>query len=236
MKAGAAKSAFLANMSHEIRTPMTSILGFAEAMLDPGQPASAKLNAAHTIHRNGEHLLQIINDIFDIAKIEAGKLEVECTRFSPVQLVAEVVALMQVRANAKSLPLNNEFVGSVPETIESDPTRLKQILVNLIVNAKDALSTGTSSPKSLTLRVQKFGEQRVQLETVDNGIGIDEKILTTIFSYGFTTKKHGHGFGLHSAANAMRAMGGSLSASSAGPGKGACFTAELPLMQEASLV
>ena len=109
-----AKSEFLANMSHEIRTPMTAILGFTENMLDPNQSASERLNAVHTVLRNGEHLLRIINDILDLSKIEVGKLQVERIRCSPVQLVAEVKSLMQVRADAKNLPFLTEYIGPVP--------------------------------------------------------------------------------------------------------------------------
>ncbi len=136
------KSEFLANMSHEIRTPMTAILGYTETLLDPDLSDSDKLSAIHTVRRNGDHLLQIINDILDISKIEADKLEVERIRCSPIQVVNEVQSLMQVRADAKKLPFNIEFIGAVPETIESDPTRLKQILVNLVGNAIKFTETG----------------------------------------------------------------------------------------------
>ena len=141
--ASRSKSEFLANMSHEIRTPMTAILGFTENLLDPDLSDSEKLNAVYTVRRNGKHLLQLINDILDISKIEAGKLEVEHIRCSPVQLVADVQSLMQVRADTKNLPFNIEYIGAVPETIESDPTRLKQILVNLIGNAIKFTETGS---------------------------------------------------------------------------------------------
>ncbi len=133
--AARSKSEFLANMSHEIRTPMTAILGYAENLLDAGLSDSEKVNATHIIRRNGEHLLQIINDILDISKIEAGKLKVERIRCSPVGLVADVRSLMQVRADAKGLPFRIEFAGAIPETIQSDPTRLRQIFVNLVGNA-----------------------------------------------------------------------------------------------------
>ena len=141
--ANAAKSEFLANMSHEIRTPMTAILGFTENLLDPGLPELEKLQALHTVRRNGEHLLQIINDILDISKIEAGKLEVERIACPLGQTVAEVQSLMQVRADAKKLPFKVEILGAVPEFIQSDPTRLKQILVNLVGNAIKFTETGS---------------------------------------------------------------------------------------------
>lgn len=191
---------------------------------------STMVSEIKSLLNNVDHIKQIIRK----QQTYAGAAEV--TESCSLQdLMEEALTMSGVSLERHGIHVKREYEARMPK-VEVVKVRLLQILVNLIVNAKDALSTGTSMPKLLTLRIQKYGEQRVRLETVDNGIGIDEKILTTIFSYGFTTKKHGHGFGLHSAANAMRAMGGSLSASSAGPGKGACFTAELPLMQEASLV
>ncbi len=133
--ANQAKSEFLTNMSHEIRTPMTAILGFAEKLLDPELAESDRLNAAHTVRRNGQHLLNIINDILDLSKIEAGKMEVEQIRFSPCQIVAEVASLMRGRALAGGLSLDVEYAGLMPETIRSDPSRMRQILINLLGNA-----------------------------------------------------------------------------------------------------
>jgi PAS domain S-box-containing protein len=129
------KSEFLANMSHEIRTPMTAILGFAETLLDSSISAEDRLNAIKTIHRNGEHLLSLINDILDLSKIESDRVEIETLRCHPAQLVADVSSLMQIRADAKSIMLQTEFVGPIPESIQTDPTRLRQILINLVGNA-----------------------------------------------------------------------------------------------------
>ncbi|TXT30288.1 MAG: ATP-binding region ATPase domain-containing protein [Planctomycetota bacterium] len=112
--ANAAKSEFLANMSHEIRTPLTAILGFAENLLDGGHDESERRSALKTILRNGEHLLEVINDILDLSKIEAGKLEVELLPVSPVQLVADVLSVMRVRADAKQLPLRVRYDSSMP--------------------------------------------------------------------------------------------------------------------------
>ena len=132
--ANRAKSEFLANMSHEIRTPMTAILGFADVLLDDLKETEPVI-AAQTIKRNGEHLLRLINDILDISKIEAGRMDVEKTRWSPRQIVAEVVSLMHVRTDAKGLTLRDEYEGPLPETIVTDPARLRQVLVNLVGNA-----------------------------------------------------------------------------------------------------
>ncbi|MFQ5424875.1 MAG: histidine kinase dimerization/phospho-acceptor domain-containing protein, partial [Phycisphaerae bacterium] len=129
------KSEFLANMSHEIRTPMTAILGFAENLLEPDQTDAERLNAVQTIRRNGEYLLGIINDILDLSKIEAGKMAIERIACKPCEIIAEVVSLVRVRLEGKGLAFDIEFVGTIPETIRTDPTRLRQILINLIGNA-----------------------------------------------------------------------------------------------------
>ncbi len=132
------KSEFLANMSHEIRTPMTAILGFTDVLLEHDKldnMSPGRIEAAKTIKRNGEYLLQLVNDILDLSKIEAGKMRVEWVRCSPCRIVAEVTSLARVRADAKGLPLNFEYIGAIPETIQTDPTRLRQILINVISNA-----------------------------------------------------------------------------------------------------
>ena len=137
-----AKSDFLANMSHEIRTPMTAILGFAETLTDPALSPSDRLNAAHTIRRNGEHLLTIINDILDLSKIEAGKMEVECVVCSPCQIVAEAKSLIEARTITKSIVFDVEYQGQIPERITTDPTRMRQILLNLLGNAVKFTESG----------------------------------------------------------------------------------------------
>jgi signal transduction histidine kinase/ActR/RegA family two-component response regulator len=145
--ANRAKSEFLANMSHEIRTPMTAILGFADLVQEDVlccptcpdnmhcQKRQTGRDGISTIKRNGEHLLAVINDILDLSKIEAEKLQIEPTRCSPVQLVAEVASLMRPQAAAKQLKLKTELVQPLPETVLTDPLRLRQVLVNLVGNA-----------------------------------------------------------------------------------------------------
>ena len=121
-------------MSHEIRTPMTAILGFSDIILGNVKDRQ-NIDAIKTIQRNGNYLLGPINDILDLSKIESGKLEVELTEFSPCEVLVDVVSLMRVRATAKGLPLEIEFDGPIPNRIVSDPTRLRQILINLTGNA-----------------------------------------------------------------------------------------------------
>ena len=138
--ANTAKSQFLANMSHEIRTPLTAIIGFAENLMDPSYSSDEKAIATKTILHNGRHLLEIINDLLDLSKIEAGKLETELLPIYPIDIAADVFSLMKVRAKEKSLPLKLSFDEQIPEQIHSDPTRLRQILMNLLGNA---VSTNT---------------------------------------------------------------------------------------------
>ncbi|MCH6562863.1 MAG: hypothetical protein IH800_10665 [Myxococcales bacterium] len=127
-EAGAAnqsKSYFLANMSHEIRTPMTAILGYTDEILEDGEPTQtpeARQQAIEAIRRNGNHLLQIINDILDLSRIEAGRLPIERLRFSPEQLVNEVLSQLRGRAHEKGLEVRLELPSPIPEAIESDPT------------------------------------------------------------------------------------------------------------------
>jgi signal transduction histidine kinase len=110
-----------------------------------------------------------------------------------------------------------------------DKHKMLQILVNLLRNAKYACDESGSSAKEVTVRIKRAGDERVRIEIADNGVGIPPENLTRIFSHGFTTREHGHGFGLHSAALAAREMGGSLAVHSEGVGKGAAFIMELPL-------
>ena len=220
------KSEFLANMSHEIRTPMTAILGFTETMLDPDQSESDKLNAVHTVRRNGEHLLQLINDILDISKIEAGKVEVEHIPCSPVQLVADVQSLMQVRADAKNLPFNIEYIGAVPETIQSDPTRLKQILVNLIGNAIKFTETG--GVRLVTRFDDDGAEPNMQFDIVDTGLGMTEEQVGKLFQAftqadtSTTRKFGGTGLGLMISRRLAEMLGGTITVDSE-PGEGSTF-------------
>ncbi len=128
------KSEFLANMSHEIRTPMTAVLGFADLLLE-SVTAPEAIDAAQTIRRNGEYLLELFHGILDLPKIEAGKLTVERQACSPLEIAQEVASLMRVRADAKNLRLQLDCEGTIPGVIQSDCTRLRQLLVNLVGNA-----------------------------------------------------------------------------------------------------
>jgi len=140
--ANRAKSEFLANMSHEIRTPMTAILGYADMLLAPAQSSSDRLDCIHTIRRESEHLLSVLNDILDLSKIEAGMLQVERISCRPAQIVNEAVSSCGSVPSKKGIKLSVTFAGQIPDVIQTDPTRFRQILLNLIGNAIKFTSTG----------------------------------------------------------------------------------------------
>ena len=205
-------------MSHEIRTPMTAILGFsdmlAESVVEPEQ-----LTAVTTIKQNGEYLIGIINDILDLSKIEAGRLEVERVQCSPCQILSEVVSLMCVRAKAKNLPLEIEYDGPIPQTIQSDPTRLRQILINLTGNAVKFTEVGKVR---LVARLSdaESDESKMQFEVVDTGIGMTEEQIAKLFKpfnqADTSTSREfgGTGLGLAISKRLAEALGGDITVQS----------------------
>ncbi len=226
-QANRAKSEFLANMSHEIRTPMTAILGFSDLLLGSLE-GEENLSAASTIKRNGEYLLELINDILDLSKIEAGKLQVERIACSPAEVVAGVASLMRVRAKGKNLPLEIEYVGAIPETVRCDPIRLRQILINLLGNAFKFTETGSVR---LVVRVVQ-GTIRppcLQFDVIDTGIGMTQQQTSKLFQ-PFTQGESdtsrqfgGTGLGLAISKRLAEMLGGDITISSS-PGKGSTFS------------
>jgi PAS domain S-box-containing protein len=225
--ANRAKSEFLANMSHEIRTPMTAIMGFSDILLRNLEERD-NLSAANTIKRNGEYLLELVNDILDLSKIEAGKLEIERIVCSPGKVVADVASLMLVRAEAEGLPLEIEYVGGIPETILCDPTRLRQILINLVGNAIKFTETG--SVRLVTRLVQGTARPpTLQFDVIDTGIGMTHEQSSRLFqpftqADASTTRKFGGtGLGLTISKRLAEMLGGDIIVNSA-PGKGSTFS------------
>ncbi len=229
--ANRAKSEFLANMSHEIRTPMTAILGYSENLLDPNLTEKERADAIQVIRRNGQHLLEIINDILDLSKIEAGRLEPEIIECSPGQLVADVYTLMRVRAEEKKLTWQAEFDGPIPEKIRSDPTRLRQILINLVGNAIKFTETGGVR---LVASFQPADEDtqrpaRMRFDVIDTGIGLTAEQQARLFQpfsqadTSVTRKYGGTGLGLAISQRLARALGGDLTVRST-VGKGSTFS------------
>ncbi|MFQ5699914.1 MAG: ATP-binding protein [Myxococcota bacterium] len=232
--ASRAKSQFLANMSHEIRTPMTAILGYADELLEEGDLAripSARLLAVNAIRENGHHLLQIINDILDLSKIDAGRMTMECIPFSPLQLLLEVRSMMRVRAEEKGLMLDVDFATPIPSSVRGDPTRVRQILINLVGNAVKFSSAGTVRIVA-SLR-NEHGPPKLQFDVVDHGIGMSEDQVGRIFkpftqADSSTTRRYGGtGLGLSICHRLVTSMGGTVEVESE-LGQGSTFRVVIP--------
>ncbi|MCC9605324.1 response regulator [Blastopirellula sp. JC732] len=228
--ANRSKSEFLANMSHEIRTPMTAIIGYAEELKEAGEIERApkeRVFALETILRNGHHLLQVINDVLDLSKIEAGKLDVYLQPASPVRIVSDVLALMHLRASQKGLRLENEFCGPMPASITTDATRLRQILINLIGNAIKYTEEGTVSLRTRLINIGS-DDPHLEFEVVDSGIGMTEEEMQRIFlpfeqaNTSMSRKYGGTGLGLSISIRLTELLGGMMWCES-NPGHGSAF-------------
>ncbi len=234
--ANRAKSEFLANMSHEIRTPMTAIMGFADVLLEQGnleQAPPERTESLQIIKRNGEYLLGLINDILDLSKIEAGRMSLDRTRCSPGQLLAEVISLLRVRAEAKSLSLELEYLGPLPETIETDATRFRQILINVVGNAIKFTEVG--GVRLLVRLVDAGGRPMLQADVVDTGVGIPPDAvgqLFELFSQVDASARRqfgGTGLGLAISRRLARMLGGDVELIDSRPGLGTRFRVCLPV-------
>jgi signal transduction histidine kinase/CheY-like chemotaxis protein len=234
--ASKAKSAFLANTSHELRTPLNAILGFSclmrrEPDITPGQREKLDI-----INRAGEHLLTLINNVLEMAKIEAKRLQLESIPFDLTGLVRDVADMMQLRAKEKGLQLLVEQSSSFPRFIRGDEARLRQILVNLTGNAVKFTSRGSVT---IRLRTRQHGLPHLIIEVEDTGPGIEERDQARLFQ-PFTQlvesgTQQGTGLGLAISRQLAELMGGCITVDSA-PDKGSIFRVVLPaeLASEAS--
>jgi len=230
--ANEAKSQFLANMSHEIRTPMNAIIGFTDVLRrSPLRQDAEAARHLGIIHSSGKHLLNLINDILDLSKVESGRLEAESIAYAPHRVAQEVVTTLDERARDKGLALALDFPQALPAEISGDPARLRQILTNLIGNAIKFTETG-----GVTVRLvldTTGGASRYLLEVIDTGIGIPADKLEAVFepfvqAESSTTRRFGGtGLGLTISRGFARAMGGDISAHST-YGQGTCFRVWLP--------
>jgi signal transduction histidine kinase/CheY-like chemotaxis protein/HPt (histidine-containing phosphotransfer) domain-containing protein len=222
--ANRAKSEFLANMSHEIRTPMTAIIGYADLLLDPNQCVSERLNHVNVVRRNAEYLLAIVNDILDLSKIEAGQLVCESIAMSPCQIISEVASMMRVRAIERKIELQVRIDGPIPKTIHSDPTRLRQILINLVGNAIKFTESGW-----VRVTATMESPSRLRFDVIDTGIGLSAEGISRLFqpfSQADTTTTRrfgGTGLGLVISKRLATKLGGDLTVESQ-EGRGSCFT------------
>jgi two-component system CheB/CheR fusion protein len=234
------KSEFLANMSHEIRTPMTAIMGFADLLLEPSTPAEERRSHVLTIRRNGEHLLTLINDILDLSKVEAGRVELERIEFAPAEVLEDVGALMRVKLQEKRLSLSIEFETPIPRRIHSDPVRLRQILVNLVGNAIKFTEQGGIRLLAGFHPEEPGSQARLYVRIRDSGIGMTADQIGRLFQpfvqadTSTTRRFGGTGLGLTIARRLAQMMGGDIRVESQ-PGQGSTFTVEIALGEGAEL-
>jgi len=230
--ANRAKSEFLANMSHEIRTPMNAILGFTE-ILKRGYVKNEKdsLRYLDIINNSGKNLLDLINDILDLSKVESGRLEIEKDRVDPHRILIEVLQILNVKAEEKSIALEFKALSPLPQTIETDQARMRQIIFNLVGNAVKFTDRGKVT---VDCRLQKGqGDPQLVIQVTDSGIGIAPDKLNAVFDpfvqadAQITRRFGGTGLGLAISRKFARALNGDITLASE-PGKGSRFTVTLP--------
>jgi len=233
-EASKAKSAFLANMSHEIRTPMNAILGFSQLLLHDSHLAVRQKKHLETINRSGEHLLALINDILDMSKIEAGRVELKPAPLDLSALLHDLDTMFRIRTDTKGLRLDVIKNNDLPQCCVADKGKLLQVLINLLGNAVKFTSKG-----GIVLRVSldDCRPPRLVFEVEDTGIGIPADLLGSLFqpfvqvhSEHHPGTIHGTGLGLAISREIAHLMGGDISVTSS-PGKGSTFRFSIPLVE-----
>ena len=231
--ANQAKSAFLANMSHEIRTPMNAILGFTE-LLQRGFGRNSAETHKHLkiIHSSGQHLLELINDILDLSKVESGHLQMERIQFNPYLVIQEVVRVLSGKASEKGIGLELHIQNDVPETISGDPGRMRQIVTNLVGNAVKFTEHGGVTVTAHAERLAGEDTLQFHIDIADTGIGMSPEAANRIFEdfvqadVSVTRKFGGTGLGLAISRKFAKALGGDITVESE-PGAGSIFRVSL---------
>jgi signal transduction histidine kinase/DNA-binding response OmpR family regulator len=247
--ANRAKSEFLANISHELRTPLNAVLGYTQILRHDQELNERQRNGIDIIHRSSEHLLLMINDILDLSKIEAHKMELLTSEFHLVNFLQSIVEITQIRARQRKIAFLHEVQSGLPEYVKGDEKRLRQVLLNLLSNAvkfteKGRVTLRVKSIEKCRLRIEDSEDPKSQIsnlksqirfEVEDTGIGIPEHQVAHIF-LPFHQLNHplihmeGTGLGLAISTRLVQAMGGTLQVSST-PEKGSLFWFDLPLPQ-----
>lgn len=227
--ANRAKSAFIANMSHELRTPLNAILGFSEILSRDANLSESQKETLSIIHKSGDHLLGLINDVLDIAKIEAGRVVFESKPFDLRNMILDITDMLRIRAQAKNLQLLVDQSSEFPLYIVGDQGKLRQILINLISNAIKATEQGGVS---LRLGFKQNGTKHLIIEVEDTGCGIAPENQSQIFAafvqVGSQDKQQGTGLGLAITRQFVELMGGHITLTSH-VGQGSIFRVELPV-------
>ncbi len=231
-EANQAKSIFLANMSHELRTPMNAVLGFSKIMQTDPEITESQRQNLNIINRSGTHLLNLINDILDMAKIEAGRVVIETEPFDLGETVRDIVDMMRERAESKHLQLFHTENSALPRFVEADPYKLRQILINLIGNAIKYTETGSINVR---FNIKNHVDQNkvwLVCEVEDSGVGIKAedqgKIFEPFVQVGKNSSQKGTGLGLPITKQYVNLMGGTISLTSQ-VNKGSLFRIELPV-------
>ncbi|WP_455202913.1 ATP-binding protein [Kaarinaea lacus] len=225
-----AKSTFLANMSHEIRTPLTAIIGFSDMLKESESYDEENKHQVDSIIRAGKHLQEIINDILDLSKIEAGQLDIEQLNASPLDVIKEVDELISPRAAEKGLDFKINYHFPIPKTVKTDPTRLKQILLNLLSNAVKFTNEGTVEMQVSFLQTQKL----LRFTVIDAGIGIGKEEMPRLFKpftqadTSTTRQFGGTGLGLCISKQLANKLGGDIVCESQ-KGIGSKFTLDIAI-------
>ena len=234
-RANQAKSQFLASMSHELRTPLNSIIGFSEMLADQvfGELNPKQLKYVNNILTSGKHLLQLINDILDLSKVEAGRMQLELARFEVAKTITDVLNVVKALASKKGVRLMHSVEHDLPP-LYADQAKFKQVLYNLLSNAIKFTPEGGEVRIRATKVRREDGEELLQVEVSDTGIGIAPEDQERIFrefeqvDSSYSRQQEGTGLGLALTKKLVELHGGRISVRSEGEGKGSTFTFTLP--------
>ena len=229
-----AKSNFLAHMSHELRTPLNGILGYTQLLKRDGALGPAQLENLTVVERSGEHLLMLINDLLDLAKIEAGRFDISAGVFDLPQLVKHAADVALVRASQAGIAFHLAIAPGVPRQVRGDERAIRQVLFNLLGNAVKFTRHGSVELRISTAEAHDNScRVRFEIQDTGNGIALDDlqRIFEPFDRGRADTRVEGTGLGLPITQRLVNAMGGSLTVTSS-PGQGSTFTVELDLLVE----